>query len=347
MPPASPHLARLGSGPRPAGGEAAAAARAYCAGVLRPLGFVTTDRPFEFSKFPGPGATPAAGVLVPALATALYAARAPLTVVAATILLVGAAAAYVGRAGVLGLPWMRARGVNLEAVRGDPTVWLVAHLDSKSQPVSMFARVAGVVITAIALVALAVAAALRSPAAPWCLVLLWVGAVPLMCSTVGQRNHGTLDNASGVAAVLHAAEQLPRDLALGIVITDAEELGLAGAHAWARGRTAAVALNCDSVDDDGPLVAMYSGRRPAELLARLQTAGRDAGDPVRVLRLIPGILTDSVALAARGWITVTLSRGTIRTLWRIHTPGDTLGAMEGRGIAGAARVLARTVTELN
>jgi hypothetical protein len=62
--------------------------------------------------------------------------------------------------------------------------------------------------------------------------------------------------------------------------------------------------------------------------------------------LIPGILTDSMALADAGWDTLTLSRGTIRTLQRIHTSRDTLSSMRGTGVAGAARVLARMATEL-
>jgi hypothetical protein len=76
-----------------------------------------------------------------------------------------------------------------------------------------------------------------------------------------------------------------------------------------------------------------------------RAALRDGAD-LRVLRLIPGILTDSVALERAGWRTVTLSRGTMRTLSRIHTSRDSLSTMDGRGIAGAARLLAQTTLEL-
>jgi hypothetical protein len=67
---------------------------------------------------------------------------------------------------------------------------------------------------------------------------------------------------------------------------------------------------------------------------------------LRVMRLIPGILTDSVALADAGWQAVTLSRGDLRTLQRIHTKRDSLAEMRGTGIAAAARILSRTATEL-
>ena len=47
--------------------------------------------------------------------------------------------------GVLDLPWLRAAGENLIARRGDapPRVWLVAHVDSKSQPLPTQLRMAG------------------------------------------------------------------------------------------------------------------------------------------------------------------------------------------------------------
>jgi Zn-dependent M28 family amino/carboxypeptidase len=167
-----------------------------------------------------------------------------------------------------------------------------------------------------------------------------------MLSYVGHRNHGTVDNASGVAAVLEAAAAIPPTARVGVLVTDAEELALAGSRAWARSRAPCVALNCDTVDDPGPLVVMYSRRRPARLLSLLTAAAAAAGERIRVLRLIPGILTDHVALADAGWETVTLSRGDLRTLRRVHTSRDSLDSMRGTGITSAARVLARTATEL-
>src|SRR5207237_632275 len=137
--------------------------------------------------------------------------------------------------------------------------------------------------------------------------LACLGAIPLMLSYVGARNHGTVDNASGVAAVLEAAAAVPFSARVGVLITDAEELALAGARAWAGSRAPSVALNCDSVDDHGALVAMYTGRRPARLVSLLETAASANAEPIRILRLIPGILTDHVALADAGWETVTLS----------------------------------------
>jgi hypothetical protein len=352
---ASPHLARLGGVSRSAGSAAAADARAYCDDVLRALGFTTTECAFEYSAFVGAYATPLAGLLIIPFAGAL--AFGPRTRSAALIAvfvlaLVNVASSIVTRRGVLHFPFARRRGVNLEAVRGseEPSVWLVAHIDSKWQPVAMLARVSGVIATAIALTGLILIALMRAAlpmTATWAFfALACLGAVPLMLSYVGARNHGTVDNASGVAAVLEAAAAIPSSACVGVLITDAEELALAGARAWARSRPATVALNCDSVDDTGSLVVMYTGSRPARLVSLFEKAAASESQPLRVLRLIPGILTDHVALADAGWETVTLSRGDLRTLRRIHTSRDSLAHMSGTGIASAARVLARTATEL-
>lgn len=347
----APHLARLGGRSRPTGSAAAAEARRYCAHVLQGHGFTVNEHEFEYSQFPGRWATPAAGIFIPVLATLVAALRFrvswwPVAAILA-VAMIAALAAYVSRRGVLDFPLARATGTNLEATRGQtPAVWLVAHVDSKWQPVSMLARVAGVIVVAASLLGLGVALAVRPALIADFLAALWIGAIPLMLSVVGDRNHGTLDNASGVAAVLDAVALLPETASVGVLITDAEELALAGAAAWARGRAPGVALNCDSVDDDGDLVVMYTGLLPPMLASSLERAAEERGERIRTIRLIPGILTDSVALAKDGWQTVTLSRGTIRTLGRIHTSRDSLATMDGRGIAGAAHVLARAVMEL-
>ena len=60
-------------------------------------------------------------------------------------------------------------------------------------------------------------------------------------------------------------------------------------------------------------------------------------------RLLPGVLMDSVALADAGWETVTISRGTVRTLTRVHRPSDSLANLEGSGVERSAQVIMRMV----
>jgi hypothetical protein len=152
-----------------------------------------------------------------------------------------------------------------------------------------------------------------------------------------------------VATVLEAAELLETESNVGVLITDAEELAMAGALAWVHARSEApdVALNCDGVDDDGRLTVMFSGRRPDALIATLRDAAASEQHELRVTRMIPGVLTDSVAFAGAGWTTATLSRGSLRTLRRVHTMGDNLAAMRGSGIAPTARVLARAAMNVS
>ena len=50
---------------------------------------------------------------------------------------------------------------------------------------------------------------------------------------------------------------------------------------------------------------------------------------------------DGLAFSDAGWEVVTLSRGSVETLRRIHTRRDDLARLSGAGVAAAARVLAR------
>jgi len=350
---ASAHLGRLGAASRATGSREIADARRYCTAVLGDLGFTVSERPFEYSAFAGRWAASVAGLLIPTLATLIVFARHSRGGWVAIAAVIFALAMMLGRwasgNGVLNAPLLRRGGINLEAVRGvAPKVWLVAHLDSKWQPVPMIARVVGVLTLGAGLAALVMVIFAAPGAVPWLLGVVWLGATPLMLSVVGSRNHGTLDNASGVAAVLDAAARVDPSRPLGVLITDAEELALAGARAWATESRVppAAAINCDTVDDDGSLVLMFTGPRPNRLVSALDGAASSASEGIRTLHLIPGILTDSVALASAGWETLTLSRGTLRTLRRIHTSRDTLATMSGKGIDGAATVLARAVMEL-
>ena len=84
---------------------------------------------------------------------------------------------------------------------------------------------------------------------------------------------------------------------------------------------------------------MYSGRRPDALVASVLDAAARAGSLVRAHRLLPGVLTDGVALADAGWEVVTLSKGGVRTLARIHTPDDGADRLTGTGMDEVARVI--------
>lgn len=353
--------------PRPAGGAAETRARRYCAERLEAAGFRVAEEAFEYSSFVGRWGTPIGGLT--AIATVLAASVLGRTGRGGTALLLlalgagalGVVASAMARSGVLTFPAERRRGVNLVATRGvdAPAIWLMAHLDSKSQPVPILVRAAGVTVLAAAWIAALALAALQvataeaasSWSAPWMVVaaVACLGALPVIATTVGARSPGALDNASGVATVLAAAEASGvAGRPLGICLTSAEELGLAGARAWVRapGRPPGVAINCDGVDDRGATTCMYSGRRPDRLVEGVLDAARRTGTSVRAHRLLPGVLTDGVALADAGWSVVTLSKGTVQTLATIHTARDRADALAGTGIDEVARVMVALIDHM-
>ncbi|MDB4893079.1 MAG: peptidase [Gemmatimonadetes bacterium] len=352
------HLVELARRPRPAGGAAETDARAYARRTLEQLGYTVREEEFEYSAFPGRYATPVGGgfFALTIIAASSLALSSGGVGAAGAMLIIGVVAAvtyaqWMMRYGVLDFPFLRMRGINLAAVRGaaEPNVWLVAHLDSKSQPVPSAARVGGIALLVLALL-LAVAGAFVTLAGVpsrmlWigALAAAIVGALPVLASVVGSRSDGAVDNASGAAAVLAAAALVGRGVPCGVLLPSAEELGLAGGRAWARAHAATVALNCDGVDDEGELVIMYNGRIPTDVVSAVRAA---SSRPARVRRMPLGLLTDSTALADAGWRTVTVSHGSLGTLRRVHTSRDSLDNMRGTSVDDVSVILARAAEAL-
>jgi Zn-dependent M28 family amino/carboxypeptidase len=172
-----------------------------------------------------------------------------------------------------------------------------------------------------------------------------VGALPSVLCFVRNDSPGAVDNASGVAAVL-IASQMTSAQNLGVLITSGEELGLAGAREWAvRASPGMQFVNCDTVDDAGSWRCMYTGPKPQKITAAAESIGREGGVKLAVGRLIPGILADSMAFADRGLEAVTVSRGRLSTLARIHTRRDTSNTLAGGGVADAGALLSSLAQE--
>jgi hypothetical protein len=350
---------RLSQKPRFAGSEQESDARALCKGLLESAGFACIERPFEYSQWAGRWGVPVAGavqtatIFIVARMAVSHGPLVALTVGAALYVALLFASADAKRRWITALPFLRASSVNLEAGRGNPSVWLVAHLDSKSQTVTMLIRIASSIgMAAVTLIATIVLLfSLRGEpdaSAVWRVLeisALVVGLPSILC-WVRNSSPGAVDNASGVAAVLLAAQALTSVRDLGVLITSGEELGLAGARVWAaQARPDIVVLNCDTVDDTGEWRLMYTGAVPARIK---DAAGKviAAGPKSAIRRFIPGILADSMAFADRGIESVTASRGTISTLARIHTRGDNSSAFTATGVAEASALLAALTREL-
>ena len=351
---------RLARTPRFAGSQEETEARALCRGELERAGLECVERRFEYSQWPGKWGVPVAAAVQ--TATIFIVARIAMHQ-GPLVALVAGAALYVAllfasadakRRWITALPFQRASSVNLEAGRGSPSVWLVAHLDSKSQTVPMLARIASSIgLAAVILVATTVLLLSlrddRDASATWRAIEVsaLIVALPSILCWVRNQSSGAVDNASGVAAVLLAAQSLSAVRDLGVLITSGEELGLAGARVWAaKARPGIVALNCDTVDDGGGWRLMYTGAIPSRIRVALDAISSSTVPKPAIGRMIPGILADSMAFADRGNESVTVSRGTLSTLARIHTRRDNSNAFTGSGVADASVLLAALTREL-
>jgi hypothetical protein len=354
-------LDSIARSPRFAGSATESEARAVCRRELEEAGFSCREIPFEYSQWPGRWGPP----LIAAVqaATILFVSRIAIRGGALQAIAFGSVIAVLlltltarGKRGwIQNLELQRSTSTNLEAIRGVPHVWLCAHLDSKSQTIPMLVRIASaialgvVTVLAGALLLVQIFVHAQLPSAWTSLEIAAVlSALPAVFCWVGNKSSGALDNATGVAAVLVAVNLPAASRDLGVLITSGEELGLAGARGWAQSaRRDIKLLNCDTVDDRGGFRCMHTGSPPSSITAAMEKSATGLGIDLTSGRLIPGILADSVAFADLGIQAVTLSRGNLATLARIHTRRDTSNELTGRGVAEAAHLLAASTRELS
>lgn len=244
--------------------------------------------------------------------------------------------------------WGRAllAGVNLIAVRPQARVatWLVAHYDSKGQPLSMAARLGAVALAGVGLVELlglpvrgllgpvhvGVPDALLGAAGGLGVLLL------LATARATDRSAGAVDNGTGVVAVLAIVDALPRDAGVGVILPDAEEYGLIGSRALVRERahllTDTSVVNFDGIDDRGRTIALVHRHGP---LTERVVAGLGA----RRARWLP-VLVDGIVLGCAARESVTVLRGDWRTMCTVHSRRDTAARLTLAGVAGVARAVA-------
>lgn len=351
---------RIAETPRGTGTEGEARARKFCADYLMRAGFAVTEEEFSYSALPGKWAVPLFGLLSLAWFALLSAAldrTEPEPAFRMTIpLLALLPILYLGAKRMMRRPrFMVRRARNLIAVRGGvPAVWLMAHLDTKSQPVPMLLRIVGIIVASAAMLTTIVVSVI--PAVYHLGNVFWapvtmagaLGSLAMLFSGVGNRSPGALDNASGVAAAMLSAVGTPVGTPVGVLLTSAEELGLAGAWAWVRDQAARhatrhkrYAINFDGLDDVGALTCMSDPDNP--VAGALQLAASEAGADLRVRKVLPGIMVDSSALSRSDWDAVTISKGNLSTLARIHTPADSPDRLTGTGVAEAVEVVTNLI----
>ena len=345
-------LGRLLSMTREAGTPSAEEARSIAADFLRGLGYTVTAQRFSFNPsslnaFPlfGAGLGGIAVVLLPLLTFPAVPGWGAIVVLACG--LGGLILLAVG----VGLGWISLGGkpredANLLAVRGTVPVtrWVVAHLDTKAQAQSMAGRLVAVWVISVGIAALiALCAARLMETVPLPLAASGASVAVLAGALAGRGrlrglSQGARDNGTGVAAAL-AMAQASQDAATGVLITGAEEFGMVGARVFVNSDRAhlesSVAINLDTIDQEGELYLVTHDRRGADLAAGEARRLIAAGLSPRTRQLPLGILVDSLPLARAGIPALTIGRLTWRTLRLIHTPKD---APEGLSLETAMRV---------
>ena len=350
----------LARAPRFAGSAEETQARSRCRRELEQAGFICEEMPFAYSQWLGRWGAPLVSLLLGMLMLGLSPlARhanpiAPAVIVWAMFAVIWATTTSLRKDWILTFPWSQAIAVNLEARRGNPRVWLVAHLDSKSQTVPMLLRIVGTIslyaaamLVALGALAVRIWGTVATPALTVAEALAIVGTLTAGLCFIRNESPGAVDNASGVAAVLLAAQSPSAPESLGVLITSGEELGLAGALAWSkRAPEQLLILNCDTVDEAGAYRCMYSDR-PHRVATIAENEAKRLGIPLKLGRLIPGIMADSMVFVRWHWSAITLSRGTLGTLARIHTRRDNSARLTGEGAARASTLLSAMAKELS
>ncbi len=279
---------------------------------------------------------------------------------AALLAMVGFLAAGVARR----LVWADKSVVTATNVFGvggsEPRFWLVAHSDSKGQRLSLRGRVMASVSLGLGAGGLVVLLALRvagplpiAAVAPW-IVLMLVGGAAMAGSVLVGSSPGAVDNASGIIAVLVAAERLRDRSDIGVLITAAEEFGMEGARAWTQLDVASGSfVNFDGLDSIGVVNVMLhlpraGATREAATRLRVSISERltEAGYTVRRSRLPLGVFVDGSVLAGGGLGGITVSRGNWTTLGVVHTARDTVERTDPKSAIDIGRIVAEAVPAL-
>jgi len=237
-------------------------------------------------------------------------------------------------------------GINIIAQRPSgrppvrPPVWLVAHYDSKGQPISMFTRLLCVVTVLVALLTLWVSAIL-SDSSRWAFLFFFVVvlAASWVLNQVNDNSPGAVDNATGLIAVFMTLDQLPPTAAVGVIFPDAEEYGLVGARALAAEHADlfvdAALINLDGLDDVGGPTAFL--HRPGPIARAVAEALQ-----ARQWRWLP-VIVDGIALRRVSRECVSILKGNWRTMRVVHRPEDTAARVRLDGAAIVAAGLARVL----
>ena len=238
-----------------------------------------------------------------------------------------------------------------QAPAARPRWLIVAHFDSKSQFVPLALRAVAIAAALGAWAGLLILVVLGGPISQSPVLLDGLGAiaivagVALLLSGAGNGSPGALDNGSGLATLLGIADRERAAADIAFLATDAEELGLAGARAIAQELPPLDGvINIDGIDDAGPFHLLerfglrHAGYAP-HLAMALLLASRAMGVTAHRRDVPPGVLVDHMAFVRAGFPALTLMRGKLSSMARVHRPGDDLRHLRGAGVEEAVELV--------
>jgi len=261
------------------------------------------------------------------------------------------------------------------ADESSPHLLLMAHTDTKSQNISIVARiisvVGGLVLTLI-LVVLFLVGAIWPEAYQGSLLRLLentllivdIGfSLALLGLVVQNESPGALDNGAScvvlmqTAKVLAANPDLIRGLKVSFAFTGGEELGLAGSRALVRDlddmlgtKERLLVLNLDGVGARGrALLTAESGLIPKgknrEMIELVSRAAQQAGADLKVLKVVVGGEADHIPFLNAGVQAVSLAHFSKDTLG-VHTDQDTVDKVDAGKLAEAHEIILSVLTQL-
>lgn len=251
--------------------------------------------------------------------------------------------------------WIRAANLTAraEGPEDGPLLVFVAHLDSKSQSLSLRGLLGllaaqpylGAAVLATSAAALAIPGTPREvPAAA--AAALALASLPLLLIRTGNASPGALDNASGLGVLVELArvwKRLPaaKTCRALFVATSAEEHGMIGARAWLRkhrweldGAKRVSILNFDSVGYAGPVRFLPES---SPLAPAIREAALAAGVPLEPFPARFDLVADHTPFVRAGFAAATLATHS----WdakRMHTAQDTVETLSTEGFANVGRI---------
>lgn len=350
--------------PRLTGTAGAQEVAAIVRNRLTSYGYQIRDFPFTFSTWPGRFGVSVAGLVFMAgtlAATTLMNMRhagVALAVLLTVLLLTGALAALAPLMTQM-FPFGRVSAANLFAVKpgSRPRFIVMAHLDSKSQSIPLSFRGPAIIVAIISWSAFVIFAILGVLDPIWIMrwlttligVLCYIAGVLLVFCFVENRSPGALDNASGLSTLIGVAESDRDHDDVAYLVTDAEELGLVGSRAIAPQLDPVIGvINIDGIDDGGGFYVLERFGIPPRhiaphLAAAILTAAEEMAEPAQRRNVPFGLLLDHIPLARVRLPAITLMRGSMRSLLRVHLPTDSTAALNGAGIDSAIALVRRSL----